>query len=124
MELASSSSSDLLDQIRKAAARPWLWPWLAAAVLVLALALPPIPRAILIVLAIPGIVWVYLRDKAKRSVVVFYDVQDEAAVRFQQLVDGFAALRTAQAAWQVVAGGAVQTTYQFKTSAGATVTRS
>jgi hypothetical protein len=53
---------------------------------------------ILLVLAIPGIIWVYLRDKAMRSVVVFYDVQDQAAERFQQLVDGFAALQTTQGA--------------------------
>ena len=34
-------------------------------------------------------VWLWLRDRARRAVVVFYDVNDDVAAWFEQLVESF-----------------------------------
>jgi len=60
-----------------------------------------------------------LRDSAHRSVVVFYDVNDAPAQRFQALVDAMHTLASCQRLWFVSAAGQVQTTHQWKPNSGA-----
>jgi DNA polymerase-3 subunit epsilon len=121
-QLIISSPSELLSQLNRAAARVRLWPWLAGAVAVLVLwagQSTPVVALVAAVLGVPLIAWTFMRDQAARSVPVFYDVNDQPAVRFQALVDAFDRLRSCQRAWHVSAAGTVHTTYQYKTSAGA-----
>ena len=63
--------------------------------------------------------WLFLHDKARGTVVVFYDVNDAAAAWFDSLVASWEWLTGSQKIWRVVQTGAVQTTYQFKVNAGA-----
>jgi DNA polymerase-3 subunit epsilon len=104
-ELCDASSSDLVNQLNDAAARISMLP------LVLVLCLP--------VVTIPLAIWLNAKDKARRTVVAFYDVNDAAATSFQALVDSFPLLRSCTAQWRVVAAGSIDTPYQQKTHAGA-----
>jgi hypothetical protein len=71
------------------------------------------------VVTIPLAVMLHARDKARRTVVVFYQVDDLPAQKFQALVDSFGLIRDCSAQWYVVAEGRVRTTQQYKTHAGA-----
>jgi hypothetical protein len=119
--MAASSSSELLAQVQKAARAPRLWPWVGVAGLVLIGAFgQPAATVIVAIFTAAAMIWTLQQDKARRSVVVFYDVNDEAATHFQGLVDAFGRARSSQRAWHLLAQGAVRTAYQYKTNAGAT----
>lgn len=105
LELADASPSEFVSQLNEAAGRVSLLP------LVILLWLP--------VITIPLGIWLYARDKARRTVVAFYEVDGEPAARFQALADSFAALQQCASHWHVTAEGAVRTTRQYKINAGA-----
>jgi hypothetical protein len=69
--------------------------------------------------ASPAVVWLILRDRARRAVVVFYDVNDEAAEWFQRLVDAVDEASKMSRAWRINTSGSVRTTYQYKVNSGA-----
>ncbi|MBB1154682.1 DUF4236 domain-containing protein [Amycolatopsis dendrobii] len=115
LEMAAADSSEFVSQLNDAARSMRRWPW----VLVLALALAGASPWTLLA-GVPLTVWVFLKDRIRRTVVVFYDVQDAGeARRFQGLVDAFGPVREARRAWHVVASGALSTTRQHKVNAGA-----
>lgn len=105
VELADASPGELISQLNEAARHSSMLP------LVILLCLP--------VLTIPLAILLHARDKARRTVVAFYEVDGPAAARFQALVDGFAAVQQCAAHWHVTAQGAVTTTRQYKVNAGA-----
>jgi hypothetical protein len=117
-ELQPTGPGDLVDQLNQAASRPRLAPWLVVALVVTLIAVPVV-GAILLIPGIPAAVWLWYRDRARRSVVAFYEVHDGAASWFEELVGAFEALAGMAAAWRVNASGRVRTTYQYKTNAGA-----
>ena len=115
LEMTEVESSDLVTQLNDAARSTLFWPWC----LVLTIALMFLSPLLLLVGA-PLTLWVFWKDRVRRTVVAFYDVHGaEEARRFQLLVDSFEQTRGAQRAWHVVASGAVSTTYQHKVNAGA-----
>jgi hypothetical protein len=118
-ELVPTGPGDLVEQLNQAANRRRAFPWALGALLVVLLA-EPIAGGILLLLGIPGLVWLWFQDRAHRTVVAFYDVNDQAASWFQQLVDAAQGLACNDAIWRVDAAGDVQTTYQYKVNAGAT----
>lgn len=122
-ELVAADPGDLVAQLR-GAARLWpVWPFALAALLVWGLVLGG--WGLLLILAgVPGVVWLALRDQAVRSVVVMYDVNDAAAVWFNDIVQAVGNLRQAGGMWLITASGAVLTTYQYKTNAGASTINS
>jgi hypothetical protein len=61
----------------------------------------------------------FLRDSAQRKVVLFYDVNDAAALWFDTLVGNWSLLSGAQKLWRTVSSGEANTLYQHKTNAGA-----
>ncbi|MDO7883139.1 hypothetical protein [Antiquaquibacter soli] len=70
-------------------------------------------------LAVPVCWWLFLWDKARRSAVVFYDVNDQAASWYDALVTTATDLRASQRLWRLSESGQVQTAYQHKINAGA-----
>jgi len=105
VELADASPSELISQLNEAARHSSLLP------LVILLCLP--------VVTIPLAVLLHAKDKARRTVVAFYEVDGAAAARFQALVNCFSAVQQCAAHWHVTAQGAVTTTRQYKVNAGA-----
>ena len=74
---------------------------------------------ILWALALPLVWWLALRDNARKSVVVFYDVNDAQAEWYQQMVDACNGLASAQTIWRIVQQGQTANPYQRKVNAGA-----
>jgi hypothetical protein len=118
-DLVPTGPGDLVEQLNEAAGRWRFFPWVLGA-LVLILLAKPVVGVILLLPAIPGLIWLWYQDRARRTVVAFYDVNDSAAEWFQHLVDAAGSLAGNQALWRVNAAGNVRTTYQYKVNAGAT----
>jgi Protein of unknown function (DUF4236) len=112
--LLPANPSTLVSQLNAAAGAHRTWPWALALTVLLTAAVP--------LLLIPGAlitVWLAWRDKVRRTVVAFYEVDGPAHAQYQALVDSFEIARRANAAWHVVACGDLQTAYQRKVNAGA-----
>lgn len=116
IDMLPAQPSELVNQLNAAAKAVLVWPWLLGLTLILAVAVTPW-------LLLPGVVasvWLRWRDKVRRTVVLFYEVEGPQQAGYQRLVDTFERARQAKAAWHIVASGAVRTTYQYKVNAGAT----
>jgi hypothetical protein len=118
-ELIPTGPGDLVEQLNRAATRWRAFPW-ALGVLALVLLSKPVVGAVLLLPGIPALIWLWFQDRARRTVVAFYDVNDAAASWFQSLVDTMEGLAANHGVWRVDASGDVQTTYQYKVNAGAT----
>lgn len=105
LELAAASPSELVSQVNEAAGHVSLLP------LVILLWLP--------IITIPLAILLYARDKARRTVVTFYEVDGVPAAQFQALADAFTSVQQCASHWHVTAAGAVSTTRQYKVNAGA-----
>ena len=105
VELADASPSELIGQLNDAARHVSLLPL----VILLCLPLVTIPLAVLL----------RAKDKARRTVAVFYEVDGPVATQFQSLVNSFTAAEQCSAHWHVTARGDVTTTRQYKVNAGA-----
>lgn len=119
VELVATGPGDLVEQLNQAASHFPVSIVTLLGLAVLALAIQGIGAIVLLVLGLPGVVWLGLRDKAKRTVVAFYDVEDEHASWLTQLVAAFDALASANRLWRVTQSGNVQTTHQYKVNSGA-----
>jgi hypothetical protein len=115
LEMTEVDSSDLVTQLNDAARSTLFWPWCLAFAIALMFLSP-----LLFLIGAPLTLWVFWKDRVRRTVVAFYDVHGaEEALWFQRLVDSFEQARGVQRAWHVVASGPVSTTYQHKVNAGA-----
>ncbi|WP_280234470.1 DUF4236 domain-containing protein [Nocardia cyriacigeorgica] len=121
LTLEPTGSGDVVDQLNAAAGRVGsAFPattMLILTSLCLWLYVPPVGIAIGIA-AVPMCVWLILQDRAKSRVVLFYDVTDEPAAWFEQLVRSWSCLTGSQRMWRVVETGDVRTTEQYKRNSG------
>jgi hypothetical protein len=113
-----TGSGDLVQQLNDASSRVATAPWVVG-LLIIVLLTKPVVGAILLAPGLPGAFWLWQRDRARRSVVAFYDVNDAPAQWFTQLVDTFADLAQMGGAWRINASGRISTTYQYKVNSGA-----
>ncbi|NRQ40419.1 hypothetical protein HII36_52680 [Nonomuraea sp. NN258] len=118
VSLVPAQPSDVVEQLRKAAGRRPYWPFALAALLVAGLVTGRF-GLVVVAVGLPCVLWVALRDRAARAVVVMYDVTDEAARRFDHLINAIIGLQRAHGFWLITASGAITSTYQFKVNAGA-----
>jgi hypothetical protein len=116
--LLPSGSGEIVDQLNTAAKRWSIFPW-ALIALAIVLLIQPVVGALLLIPGIPGLIWLWFNDRARKTVVAFYDVNDSTADWFQQLVDATERLGESKGLWRIDASGRVQTTYQYKVNAGA-----
>lgn len=118
VELAPTGGGDIVEQLNTAASRtPWGW-WVTAATVVLGLISLPWGLILWALLA-PLCIWMMLNDRARKTVILFYDVEDEHFTWFDRLVGMWPWLSDSQKLWRVLQAGNVTTTHQFKTNSGA-----
>ncbi|MQA98269.1 MAG: DUF4236 domain-containing protein [Streptosporangiales bacterium] len=117
-QLVSVAPSELLSQLQAAARRIAIWPF-ATVLLLIASGFLGKWAWLLLGIGAFGVIWLALRDRATRSVVVMYDVNDEAARRFDDIVEAIGGLQRLGGFWHVTAAGSVRTTHQYKVNAGA-----
>jgi hypothetical protein len=118
MSLVPTGGGDVVEQLNATGGRMgWGWP-VTIAGLVLGLVYPPYSLIVWVLFA-PLCWWLFLRDQASRTVVLFYDVNDAPAAWFDSLVTQWGWLTGSQKLWRVVQSGQVETTYQFKVNSGA-----
>ncbi|ASW54452.1 DUF4236 domain-containing protein [Plantactinospora sp. KBS50] len=116
--LVASQPSDLISQMQAAASRRALWPWATAAITILGLLTPPV-GLLLLVLGGPAVWWLRQRDLARRSVVVFYQVEDAPAARYEHFTASSGFVSRVERVWQIEAEGMLSNPYQQKVNAGA-----
>jgi hypothetical protein len=119
VDLVSTEGDDLVEQLNDASSRWRLAPWVLLGTMIAVGALPTAAGAAVLLLGVAGTAWLWLRDRARRSVVTFYQVEDRHAQWFAGLVEAFEALSGVAALWRVNASGRVRTTYEYKTNSGA-----
>jgi len=118
VELAPTGGGDIVEQLNTAASRtPWGW-WVTAATGLLGLISLPWGLIVWALLA-PLCIWMVLNDRARKTVILFYDVEDEHFNWFDTLVGMWPWLSESQKLWRVLQAGNVTTTHQFKTNSGA-----
>lgn len=111
-KIVDSSSKALLDELSAKRARPRLWPLVACLTLVLlAIGLfRPWPAWAQIATALIGAVaiyFVYMWDVVAKTVVVFYEFDNEMESAYDRLHDAANRIASCSAAWHVAAAGAV-----------------
>jgi hypothetical protein len=117
--LEPTGPDDLVQQLNTAGSRfAWWWPT-AVAGAVIALAAKGVFGLLIAVLLIPVCAWLYLNDQARRTVVLFYEVEDEAEQWFQSLITQWPWLNQSQKLWRVTESGDINTPYLHKRNAGA-----
>lgn len=118
LELTPTGGGDVVEQLNAAAARiAWGW-WITGATVVFGLLAMPVGIVVWLMLA-PVCVWLVLNDRARKTVVLFYDLADEHFAWFDSLVQTWGWLTGSQKMWRVLQSGNIATTYQFKTNSGA-----
>lgn len=117
-ELRDSTADELGAQLNEAAARTRIAPivWIGFVVL---LFVAPVVWVVLAVPLILAAIWLQLRDRARRSVVVFYEVSGEASAWFEAVAAADEVVAGAAKLWRQQASGALVTTHQRKANGGA-----
>ncbi|QZQ53610.1 DUF4236 domain-containing protein (plasmid) [Curtobacterium sp. TC1] len=117
LELRPTGGDDIVQQLNDAARRP-RWGWIAA-IAAFGIGAVLMPWGLIVwALAIPGCWWLFLRDGLRKNVVLFYDLEDNAARWFDRFVTSWDATSSSAKLWRTVQSGQVQTTYQHKVNAG------
>lgn len=104
-ELVPTSADDLVSQLNDAAVAKAWWPVL--------LLIPVLGWTIAI--------WLRLKQHARKSVVVFYEVEDSSGQWFEQLLETWGLLGNAAGLWRMTSQGSIRNPYQQKVNAGAGV---
>lgn len=120
LSLQPTGPDDLVRQLNEAS-RMALWPWAAGVTAFSAIASANTWWLALLVLVVGLAITVplFLHQRVRNHVEVSYDVEGPVAEWFNAIVNGWPALQRLGGAWRITTSGAVQTTYQHKTNAGA-----
>jgi len=122
--MVDSSSVALLAEINSKATRMRLWPFAVIASVVLlgslaALRSPAWVFCVVFPLCCGSVYAASLRDRLKKTVVLFYEMEPQFEEAYQRLHNAFEQMRTCHKRWHVEAKGDVGRLHEWKTNAGA-----
>ncbi|MFZ5624855.1 MAG: hypothetical protein ACOY71_10565 [Gemmatimonadota bacterium] len=113
LEMTDGSAASLLEEIQRRQALPRLAPWVAGgACLALVLATTAGLGGTVVLTALAAgagaFWWATVHDAMRRTVVIAYDLEPEAAARYEALIDSLKALGGAGGLWHVHAKAQVR----------------
>lgn len=123
-QMVDSSSAALLDEINSKAKTPLIWPW----ILILSLALLGSTAifteqfwlyCLLIPLSCAALVWAVYKDKSRKTVVLFYDLEPHIEQAYQNFHAAIDSLKNCSRVWHIDSQGKINSTYDWKVNAGA-----
>ncbi|HDR9767552.1 TPA: DUF4236 domain-containing protein [Burkholderia cepacia ATCC 25416] len=115
-QLTSSSLDSLVDEINRKAAMMPLWPWCAALALVsVVFAILSSDGGLYVAFASGALatavcvasIWAYYWDVARRSTVLFYDLDATSEQAFSSVIGGLTQLAASAGKWRINAAGRV-----------------
>jgi hypothetical protein len=116
-QLSDTDSADLVEEIngKRGKFAVWYWPLVLLSVLWLkVLQADGDPNtfvvgvlAVLSAVVAIGCFWLYMWDEARRSTVLFYDFDDNAAQMYEHVLSAFEELQGCRASWRILASGRV-----------------
>lgn len=106
LQMVDSTSESLLRELNQKRKRQSIWPWLLGATCLVAylVSLSVAPAWMWIAIALAGglaTLWRYEKDQVEHSVVLMYDIEEEAKAPLQMLCAVFEKLASAGAIWHV-----------------------
>ena len=102
--------------------RVWLWPFAAGLAVFLVIGLGNAAGwlgTVTLLLGAIGTAWLWFLDQSRKRVPVIYDVNDDAANRFDKLITAMAGAIGSQKAWHMQAEAALTSAHARKVSGGA-----
>lgn len=110
--IVDSSSRELLDELNQKRMKKRVWPAIAiATVIFLSIGLsskwPNWLLTLLTLICIAGVYTAYVKDSLKKTVVLFYEFDDDMAAAYAQLHKAASQLSKCVAAWHIEASGKV-----------------
>ena len=126
LQMVDSTSAALLEEINSKAKTMRIWPLIVTGSVLSLLAMvalsAPVWTVCLAVGACSGGVYAsILRDRLKKTVILFYEMEPHLEESYQALHNSFDRMRACQKAWHVEARGDVRGLYEWKTSGGAEI---
>lgn len=123
-ELRDSSSEALLQEIETKRKLFTWWPVVLFASLLIPVILiganiHPMIAAGLLLLGLAGSGFTYWRDNLRKTIVIFYDLEDDAIQKFQDVFNALKVWGNSRKAWHIPAAKSVDTMHERKRSAGA-----
>lgn len=124
LQLQDSSSADLLAELNAKKKIAPLFPlaviiYVAAIIALITLESPIWLLLAVLIIETPALYYVWLRDKVRKTVVLFYEFEDQAEQAYQCLHNAFDELRHCATAWHVSAQGNIRTLNERKRQGGA-----
>lgn len=122
--MIDSSSAALLEEISSKSKKLQVWPWvLTASILIFILLVasnsPVWPYFLGIPLCAGGLFWAVRADQLRKTVVLFYDLEQHIEGAYQNLHNTFDSLKNCSCVWHIESRGNITTTYDWKVHAGA-----
>ena len=122
--MVDSSSAALLEEISSKSKKIRIWSWvMAASILLLVLLAASNSPVWVYFLVIPvcagGLFCAARTDKLRKTIVLFYDLEQHIEEAYQNLHNTFDSLNNCSRVWHIESQGNITTTYDWKVHAGA-----
>lgn len=104
-QIVDSTSAALVAEMNDKRKVVRLWPWMLGVVLLLAALTPFLWSTIILLIGILLTVWIYFRDKVRKTTVLMYDLDEDAEAKVRALHDSFERISKCSAVWHVSGQG-------------------
>jgi hypothetical protein len=123
-QMVDSSSVALLAEINSKAKKPLIWPWILILSLCLLSSIAIFTEWFwlywfLIPLCCGATAWAIYKDKLRKTIVLFYELEPHIEQAYQNFHAAFDSLTKCSRVWHIDSQGKINSTYDWKVNAGA-----
>jgi len=104
-QIVDSTSADLVAEMNAKRKSVRLWPWMLGIVLLLSSQVPSPWGMFILPLGLALVIWIYFRDKLRKTTVLMYDLDEAAEANLRALHDAFEKIVQCSKVWHVSGQG-------------------